>query len=84
GLIASTGDYQSAALGTGQNMGLLGALSADVTRSDARLPHGQKMKNVMVKISRGTSYNRANSATSASGATDDITLRNVMPSGLAT
>lgn len=42
------------------------------------------MKNVMVKISRGTSYNRANSAASASGATDDITLRNVMPSGLAT
>ncbi|EDS7295647.1 hypothetical protein AAK11_004194 [Salmonella enterica subsp. enterica] len=45
---------------------------------------GQPMKNVMVKISRGTSYNRANSAASASGATDDITLRNVMPSGLAT
>ncbi|ECI4181741.1 fimbrial biogenesis outer membrane usher protein, partial [Salmonella enterica subsp. diarizonae] len=36
GLIASTGDYRSAALGIGQNMGLLGALSADVTRSDAR------------------------------------------------
>lgn len=42
------------------------------------------MKNVMVKISRGTSYNRANNAASASGATDDITLRNVMTSGLAT
>lgn len=42
------------------------------------------MKNVMVKISRGTSYNRANSAASASGVADDITLRDVMPSGLAT
>ncbi|EAW1044467.1 hypothetical protein AYC70_21445, partial [Salmonella enterica] len=56
-------------------------IAATVTVKDAA---GQPMKNVMVKISRGTSYNRANSATSASGATDDITLRNVMPSGLAT
>ncbi|ECR4488415.1 hypothetical protein F1G56_12370 [Salmonella enterica] len=59
-------------------------IAATVTVKDAA---GQPMKNVMVKISRGTSYNRANSANSAasaSGATDDITLRNVMPSGLAT
>lgn len=56
-------------------------IAATVTVKDAA---GQQMKNVMVKISRGTSYNRANSAASASGATDDITLRNVMPSGLAT
>ncbi|EBB3883504.1 hypothetical protein JO04_07800 [Salmonella enterica subsp. enterica serovar Give] len=56
-------------------------IAATVTVKDAA---GQPMKNVMVKISRGTSYNRANSAASASGATDDITLRNVMPSGLAT
>ncbi|ECA8635740.1 hypothetical protein ERF60_20620 [Salmonella enterica subsp. enterica serovar Bukavu] len=52
-------------------------IAATVTVKDAA---GQPMKNVMVKISRGTSYNRANSAASASGATDD----NVMPSGLAT
>ncbi|EDS6428080.1 hypothetical protein XS46_003670, partial [Salmonella enterica subsp. enterica] len=51
---------------------------------DVKDAAGQPMKNVMVKISRGSSYNRANSATSASGVTDDITLRNVMPSGLAT
>ncbi|HDC2548610.1 TPA: fimbrial outer membrane usher protein StdB [Salmonella enterica] len=38
GVIASTGDYQSVALGVAQNMGLFGAVSADVTRSDARLP----------------------------------------------
>ncbi|EAO9410632.1 hypothetical protein S799_14545, partial [Salmonella enterica] len=56
-------------------------IAATVTVKDAA---GQPMKKVMVKISRGTSYNRANSAASASGATDDITLRNVMPSGLAT
>ncbi|EII3401984.1 hypothetical protein LG566_004187, partial [Salmonella enterica] len=56
-------------------------IAATVTVKDAA---GQPMKNVMVKISRGTSYNGANSAASASGATDDITLRNVMPSGLAT
>ncbi|EBX2554818.1 hypothetical protein C6Z66_001750 [Salmonella enterica subsp. enterica serovar Nima] len=51
---------------------------------DVKDAAGQPMKNVMVKISRGVSYSRVNSATSASGATDDITLRNVMPSGLAT
>ncbi|EJI4859062.1 fimbrial outer membrane usher protein StdB [Salmonella enterica] len=38
GVIASTGDYQSVALGAAQNMGLFGAVSVDVTRSDARLP----------------------------------------------
>lgn len=51
---------------------------------DVKDAAGQPMKNVMVKISRGSSYNRANSATSSSSVTDDITLRNVMPSGLAT
>ncbi|EBP2504828.1 hypothetical protein PU83_03415 [Salmonella enterica] len=56
-------------------------MAATIDVNDAA---GQPMKNVMVKISRGVSYSRANSATSASGATDDITLRNVMPSGLAT
>lgn len=56
-------------------------IAATVTVKDAA---GQPMKNVMVKISRGTSYNRANSAASASGTADDITLRDVMPSGLAT
>lgn len=51
---------------------------------DVKDAAGQPMKNVMVKISRGSSYNRANSATSSSSITDDITLRNVMPSGTAT
>lgn len=51
---------------------------------DVKDAAGQPMKNVMVKISRGSSYNRANSATSSSSVTDDITLRNVMPSGPAT
>ncbi|EAA6071620.1 hypothetical protein DQZ25_04815 [Salmonella enterica subsp. enterica] len=51
---------------------------------DVKDAAGQPMKNVMVKLSRGSSYNRANSATSSSSVTDDITLRNVMPSGLAT
>lgn len=56
-------------------------IAATVTVKDTA---GQPMKNVMVKINRGTSYNRANSAASASGTADDITLRDVMPSGLAT
>ncbi|EGM2642016.1 hypothetical protein IRP70_001012 [Salmonella enterica] len=56
-------------------------IAATVTVKDAV---GQPMKNVMVKISRGVSYSRANSVTSSSGVADDITLRDVMPSGLAT
>lgn len=39
GLIVTDDNYQSLALGAGQNLGRLGALSADVTRSDARLPY---------------------------------------------
>lgn len=39
GLIATHGGYQALALGVGQNLGVLGAVSADVTRSDARLPY---------------------------------------------
>ncbi|HIB1631873.1 TPA: fimbria/pilus outer membrane usher protein [Salmonella enterica subsp. enterica serovar Muenchen] len=42
GVIASTRDYQAVALGAGQNMGILGALSADVTRSDAQLSQGNR------------------------------------------
>ncbi|WP_348251149.1 Immunoglobulin-like domain BIg-containing protein, partial [Salmonella enterica] len=56
-------------------------MAPTVTVKDAA---GQPMKNVMVKISRGSSYNRVNSATSSSSAPDDITLRNVMPFGPAT
>lgn len=39
GLIVTDDTYQALALGAGQNMGRLGAISADVTRSDARLPY---------------------------------------------
>ncbi|ELC2816099.1 fimbria/pilus outer membrane usher protein, partial [Salmonella enterica] len=38
GIIASAQHYQSVALGAGQNMGELGAISVDTTRSDALLP----------------------------------------------
>ncbi|EJU4719874.1 fimbria/pilus outer membrane usher protein [Salmonella enterica] len=61
GLIASTGDYQSAALGIGQNMGLLGALSADVTRSDARLPHGQKQSGYSYRINYAKTFDKTGS-----------------------
>ncbi|EGB0328394.1 TPA: fimbrial outer membrane usher protein StdB [Salmonella enterica subsp. enterica serovar Poona] len=50
GVIASTGDYQSVALGAAQNMGLFGAVSADVTRSDARLPYGQSQSGYSYRI----------------------------------
>lgn len=61
GLIASTGDYRSAALGIGQNMGLLGALSADVTRSDARLPHGQKQSGYSYRINYAKTFDKTGS-----------------------
>ncbi|EBU1141749.1 fimbria/pilus outer membrane usher protein, partial [Salmonella enterica] len=61
GLIASTGDYRSAALGIGQNMGLLGALSADATRSDARLPHGQKQSGYSYRINYAKTFDKTGS-----------------------
>ncbi|EPC0218938.1 fimbrial outer membrane usher protein StdB [Salmonella enterica subsp. enterica serovar Newport] len=61
GLIASTGDYRSAALGIGQNMGLLGALSADVTRSDAQLPHGQKQSGYSYRINYAKTFDKTGS-----------------------
>ncbi len=67
GLIASTGDYQSAALGIGQNMGLLGALSADVTRSDARLPHGQKQSGYSYRINYAKTFDKTGSTTAFVG-----------------
>ncbi|OCZ67905.1 fimbrial protein [Achromobacter xylosoxidans] len=39
GVILTDDTYRAVALGAGQNLGRLGALSADVTRSDARLPY---------------------------------------------
>lgn len=39
GLIITNDNYRALALGAGQNLGRWGALSADVTRSDARLPY---------------------------------------------
>ncbi|EKF5619774.1 hypothetical protein OZQ94_002530 [Salmonella enterica subsp. enterica] len=55
-------------------------IAATVSVKDAA---GQPMKNVMVKISRGNALTRDGRTFTTSGA-DDITLYNVMPSGLAT
>ncbi|HAU7316454.1 TPA: fimbrial outer membrane usher protein StdB [Salmonella enterica subsp. enterica serovar Wangata] len=61
GVIASTGDYQSVALGAAQNMGLLGAVSADVTRSDARLPHGQNQSGYSYRINYAKTFDKTGS-----------------------
>nr|WP_312485281.1 fimbria/pilus outer membrane usher protein [Achromobacter ruhlandii] len=42
GLILTADNYRALALGAGQNMGKWGAVSADVTRSDARLPYSSE------------------------------------------
>ncbi|CUI30345.1 Outer membrane usher protein papC precursor [Achromobacter sp. 2789STDY5608621] len=46
GLIATNGNYHALALGAGQNLGVLGALSADVTRSDAKLPFSNAPRRI--------------------------------------
>ncbi|MDJ7507175.1 fimbrial outer membrane usher protein StdB [Salmonella enterica] len=61
GLIASTGDYQSVALGVGENLGMLGALSADVTRSDAKLPYGQKQSGYSYRINYAKTFDKTGS-----------------------
>ncbi|EEO7318166.1 fimbria/pilus outer membrane usher protein, partial [Salmonella enterica subsp. enterica] len=61
GLIASTGDYQSVALGAAQNMGLFGAVSVDVTRSDAQLPHGQSQSGYSYRINYAKTFDKTGS-----------------------
>lgn len=58
GVIASNGDYQSVAIGVGQNMGFLGAVSADITRSDARLPHGKKPSGYSYRINYAKTFDK--------------------------
>ncbi|MGU6965753.1 fimbrial outer membrane usher protein StdB [Salmonella enterica subsp. enterica serovar Poona] len=61
GVIASTGDYRSAALGIAENLGILGALSADVTRSDARLPKGQNQSGYSYRINYAKTFDKTGS-----------------------
>ncbi|EAA6553618.1 fimbrial biogenesis outer membrane usher protein, partial [Salmonella enterica subsp. diarizonae] len=61
GVIASTGDYQSVALGAAQNMGLYGAVSVDVTRSDAQLPHGQIQSGYSYRVNYTKTFNSTGS-----------------------
>ncbi|EFP3681041.1 fimbria/pilus outer membrane usher protein [Salmonella enterica] len=61
GIIASTGDYQALALGIGQNMGLPGAVSADVTRSDARLPGGKRQSGYSYRVNYAKTFDSTGS-----------------------
>lgn len=61
GVIASTGDYQSLALGVGQNMGILGAVSADITRSDTSLPQGQRQTGYSYRINYAKTFDKTGS-----------------------
>lgn len=61
GIIASTGDYQSLAFGAGQNMGALGAVSADITRSDAHLSHGQNQSGYSYRINYAKTFDKTGS-----------------------
>ncbi|EBA6833345.1 fimbrial biogenesis outer membrane usher protein [Salmonella enterica] len=61
GAIASTGDYQALALGAGQNMGLLGAIAADVTRSDVRLPQGKHQTGYSYRVNYAKTFDSTGS-----------------------
>ncbi|EBW7855269.1 fimbrial outer membrane usher protein StdB [Salmonella enterica subsp. enterica serovar Oranienburg] len=61
GVIASTGDYQSVALGVGQNMGLLGALSVDVTRAEAQIPHAERQTGYSYRINYAKTFDKTGS-----------------------
>ncbi|EDK5786700.1 fimbrial biogenesis outer membrane usher protein [Salmonella enterica subsp. enterica serovar Panama] len=61
GVIASTGDYQSVALGIGQNMGLLGALSVDVTRAEAQIPRSERQTGYSYRINYAKTFDKTGS-----------------------
>lgn len=61
GVIASTGEYQSAALGIGQNMGILGAMSVDVTRAEAQIPHGERQTGYSYRINYAKTFDKTGS-----------------------
>ncbi len=52
-------------------MGLLGALSADVTRSDARLPHGQKQSGYSYRINYAKTFDKTGSTWRSSDTASD-------------
>ncbi|ECG5644756.1 fimbrial outer membrane usher protein StdB [Salmonella enterica subsp. enterica serovar Poona] len=61
GVIASTGDYQSVALGVGQNMGTPGALSVDVTRAEALIPHAGRQTGYSYRINYAKTFDKTGS-----------------------
>ncbi|EIC0973681.1 fimbrial outer membrane usher protein StdB [Salmonella enterica subsp. enterica serovar Poona] len=61
GVIASAGDYQSVALGAGQNMGELGALSVDVTRAEAQIPHAERQTGYSYRINYAKTFDKTGS-----------------------
>ncbi|EAP1707842.1 fimbrial outer membrane usher protein StdB [Salmonella enterica] len=61
GVIASPGDYQSVALGIGQNMGVLGALSVDVTRAEAQMPHADRQTGYSYRINYAKTFDKTGS-----------------------
>ncbi|ECI5748668.1 fimbrial outer membrane usher protein StdB [Salmonella enterica subsp. enterica] len=61
GVIASPGDYQSVALGIGQNMGELGALSVDVTRAEAQMPHADRQTGYSYRINYAKTFDKTGS-----------------------
>ncbi|WP_272517462.1 MULTISPECIES: fimbrial outer membrane usher protein StdB [unclassified Providencia] len=61
GFIASTGNYQASALGIGQNMGILGAISADVTHSQTWLPHEPKQSGYSYRINYAKTFDKTGS-----------------------
>lgn len=67
GTIATDGDYSAVALGVGQNMGILGAASFDVTRSDARIQNMQKQSGYSYRFNYSKTFDKTGSSIAFAG-----------------
>lgn len=67
GGVIATKDYQAYALGAGQDLGLFGTFSIDVTRSHAKLDNGDNPKGMSYRFNYSKRFDETFSAISFSG-----------------
>jgi len=67
GLIATGGAYQALALGVGQNMGMLGAASFDVTRSSAQVRNESRQTGYSYRFNYAKTFDKTGSSIAFAG-----------------
>lgn len=67
GIIATEGDYNAVALGLGQNMGMFGAASFDITRSDARIREQPKQSGYSYRFNYAKTFDKTGSSIAFAG-----------------